>query len=503
MAKSITKFVCQECGYDSPQWLGKCPECGAWNSLKEFHEAKVKASSGRNFASSSGLSSQSNTPKMLKEITLSETSRFTTGFGEMDTVLGGGIVPGSVILLAGDPGIGKSTLLLQLALNVASNSVISSEAESRNLSQQPKRKNPNESLKNEFGETDPSTPNASPSTVRYLASQKSLGMTNKKVLYISGEESVEQIKLRASRIEGALENENLLLVSLSNTDAAAEIIEQEKPSLVIIDSVQTMESEALDGLSGSVGQVRYAATRFIRTAKNFGIPVIIVGHVTKEGMVAGPMVLSHMVDTVMFLEGEKFTSTRLLRSLKNRFGPVDEVGVFAMESGGMIEIKNPEQLFLTKRDTPTPGSVLTVVMEGTRPFLIEIQALVVYSKLPMPRRVAAGIDHKRLELLLAVLQKHCQLNVDSMDVFVNVAGGLKVSDPAIDAAICLAVFGSLKNVSLSETVGIAEVGLLGEMRNVGGIDKRIREAEKLGFKQIISAKRYKNLREVLKNVIPA
>ncbi len=468
MPKMITKFVCQECGYDSPQYLGKCPECGTWNSLKEFHETKGKGSNVRNSAGGFVQSDQSNSPKMLKEITLSETSRLTTGFGEMDTVLGGGIVPGSVILLAGDPGIGKSTLLLQLALNVAggSDGIL----------------NDSEGSSQEDSSSLPQNDN------------------NKKVLYISGEESVEQIKLRASRIENALENENLLLLALSDSDKAAEIIEQKKPSLVVVDSIQTMDSEALEGLSGSVGQVRYATTRFIRAAKIFGIPIIIVGHVTKEGMVAGPMVLSHMVDTVMFLEGEKFTSTRLLRSLKNRFGPVDEVGVFAMESGGMIEIKNPEQLFLTKRDMPTPGSVLTVVMEGTRPFLIEIQALVVYSKLPMPRRVVSGIDHRRVELLLAVLQKHCHLNVDAMDVFVNVAGGLKVNDPAADSAICLAIFASLKNISLEKMVGIAEVGLLGELRNVGGLDKRIREAEKLGFQQIISIKTYKNLRDVLEKL---
>lgn len=439
MPKTTTKFVCQECGYDSPQWLGKCPECGTWNSMKEFHEQK-----GRKSQSGMLTSSTNTKPVTLQEINLETVTRMHSGFGEMDNVLGGGIVPGSVILLAGDPGIGKSTLLLQMALTVA------------------KDKN--------------------------------------KVLYISGEESVEQIKLRASRVKDALENKNLLLVSLSDSDKAVEIIEQEKPSLVVVDSIQTMESSSLEGMSGSVGQVRYATTQFIRTAKTTAIPIIIVGHVTKEGMVAGPMVLSHMVDTVLFLEGEKFTKTRLLRSLKNRFGPVDEVGVFTMEGEGMTEVSNPEQLFLTTRNEPTPGSVLTVIMEGTRPFLIEIQALVVYSKLPMPRRVASGIDYKRIELLLAVLQKQCKVSIDTMDVFVNVAGGLKVSDPAIDLAICLAVYSSLKNIALHETVGVAEVGLLGELRGVGGIEKRIKEAQKLGFKNIITSSKYTSLPLVLQDL---
>lgn len=437
MSKTITRFVCQECGYDTPQFMGKCPECGQWNTLKEFHEQKSKSGARISYSQNA----QSLTPKTLQDITISSTDRILTGFDEMDSVLGGGIVPGSITLLAGDPGIGKSTLLLQLCLQIAA--------------------------------------------------------TGKKVLYISGEESVEQIKLRASRIEGALENTNLLLLSLTDTDTAAKSIEHEKPSLAIIDSIQTMESELLDGMSGSVGQVRFATSSFMKTAKTIAIPIILVGHVTKDGMVAGPMVLSHMVDTVLFLEGEKFTKTRILRSLKNRFGPVDEVGVFTMEGSGMNEVKNPEQLFLTKREEQVPGSVLVVIMEGTRPFLIEIQALVVYSKLPMPRRVASGVDHKRLELLLAVLQKQCRLNVETYDVYVNVAGGLKVTDPAVDLGVCLAIFSSLKNKPLEDTVGIAEVGLLGELRGVGGIEKRVKEAQKLGFKHIITSNDFRNLSQVI------
>lgn len=490
MPKTITKFVCQECGYDSPQWLGKCPECGSWNSFKEFRESKAVAKASRGGATSFPLASVDIKPQLLKDITLHETSRMLTGFSEMDTVMGGGIVPGSVTLLAGDPGIGKSTLLLQLALNAAAGTRSSSHF-SETLGEQPRSvKSARQSDVAGFEQKKKADFNA----------QKNGITSGLKVLYISGEESVEQIKLRAARIAGALENTNLFLVSLTDVDAIVGLIEQEKPSLVVIDSIQTMESQALDGLSGSVGQVRYATTAFIRAAKTLKVPVIIVGHVTKEGMVAGPMVLSHMVDTVLFLEGEKFTATRLLRSFKNRFGPVDEVGVFTMAGEGMQEVKNPEELFLTKRKEAVPGSVSVVVMEGTRPFLIEIQALAVYSKLAMPRRVAAGIDHKRLELLLAVLQKQCKLNVDSYDVFVNVAGGLKVTDPAVDIGICLAVFSSLKNRPLGKVVGIAEVGLLGELRGVGNLDKRVREAKKLGFKTIITPQSHTSMVQVLQSL---
>jgi DNA repair protein RadA/Sms len=327
-----------------------------------------------------------------------------------------------------------------------------------------------------------------------------LARKKKKVLYVSGEESVEQIKMRAERIAAKNKlgsDDNLLLLALTDTDAIVEQIGDIKPDLVIVDSIQTIESQNVSGLSGSVGQVRYSALQFVRSAKQNNIPVVIVGHVTKEGMVAGPMVLSHMVDTVLFLEGEKFAKTRLLRSFKNRFGPVDEVGIFLMEEEGMIEAKNPEQLFLTEHHEKVPGSVLVSTLEGSRAFLVELQALTVSSKLPMPRRVVSGVDPRRVELLLAVLQKHCRLPLDSMDVFVNVAGGMKLSDPAIDLGICLAVYSSLQNVTLDTTVGIAEVGLLGELRMVNGLEKRTREAVKMGLKKIITPKSHKTLREVI------
>jgi DNA repair protein RadA/Sms len=321
-----------------------------------------------------------------------------------------------------------------------------------------------------------------------------------KILYISAEESEEQIKLRADRINSYSKksNSNMLLVASTNTDLVCEIIQKAKPTLVIIDSIQTMESENVSSFSGSVGQVRYGAFQFIKIAKTFGIPIVMVGHVTKEGMVAGPMVLSHMVDTVLFLEGEKFTKTRILRSLKNRFGPVDEIGLFAMEESGVKELNSPEQLFLSKaNDNAVSGSILSVTMEGSRAFLVEIQALVVNSKLPIPRRVASGIDYKRLELLLAVLQKHCNIPLAAMDVFVNVAGGIKLSDPGTDLSICLAIISSFQNIKLSNRVAIGEVGLLGELRKANSMEKRIKEAQKLGFKNIISSNKFKTLREAM------
>ena len=439
MKKSLASFVCQECGYESVSYLGKCPECGNWNSLKEFRT--IGSSTSVSLRSQAGSSLRSSAPKKLSEVFYEEKERLKTGFSEMDTVLGGGIVRGSVTLIAGDPGIGKSTLLLQTALNISS-----------------------------------------PNTV----------------LYISGEESEEQIKLRAQRISSKIGE--LLVLSMTNTDAINEVIAEVKPSLVIIDSIQTIESERLEGLAGSVGQVRYAAFSFVKTAKTFGIPIFIVGHVTKEGMVAGPMVLSHMVDTVLFLEGERFTRTRVLRSLKNRFGPIDEVGIFSMEEEGLVEEKNPEGMFVSEKKEAVPGSVLVSTLEGSRAFLIEIQALVVFSKFPMPKRVASGVDQKRLELLLAVLQKHARLPLESMDVFVNVAGGLKITDPAVDLGICLSIFSSLKNKALSRTVSIAEVGLLGELRTVSGLEKRIKQAQKLGFKKIVTSKTHRSLGEVINSL---
>lgn len=470
MAKQKISFVCQECGYDTPSWYGKCPECGAWNSFKEVKFANPTTTTAGFVQPASSVLP----PQKLGNIAYSKSSRIGTEFEELNTVLGGGIVLGSATLLAGDPGVGKSTLLLQLCLSLAN--------------------------------------------------------VGKKVLYVAGEESAEQVKMRAERISAivnkidkltinpttlplrgaskngerkkktreSLANENLYLIATSDPDAAITHVENEKPDLVVVDSIQTMQSGNVAGLSGSVSQVRYAALQYIRAAKTLQIPVILVGHVTKEGMVAGPMVLSHMVDTVLFLEGEKSVSTRILRSLKNRFGPVDEVGIFIMEEAGMMEVKNPEQIFLREGDLNVPGSVLVATLEGSRSFLVELQALAVYSKLAMPRRVVSGVDQRRVELLLAVLQKHIRLPLENHDIFVNVAGGLKISDPGIDLGICLAVYSSLKNLALMNTVGIAEVGLLGELRGVNGLEKRVREAKKLGYKEIITASSHKFLSDVIK-----
>lgn len=437
--KKTTSFVCQECGYESPAFLGKCPECGEWNTLREFTISRPTAGK----KTDAQASKSSSTPKLISDIQYKKTGRILTDFSEADSVLGGGIVPGSVTLLAGDPGIGKSTLLLQIAYNIA----------------------------------------------------KQKGNS---VLYISGEESEEQIKLRAERILKSTKDVNLFLLSLNNPDEIIEILEKTRPTLAIVDSIQTMESESLPGLSGSVGQVRYGALQLSKAAKLLGIPVILVGHVTKEGTIAGPMILSHMVDAVLFLEGEKTTGTRILRSFKNRFGPVDEVGIFSMEGEGMVEVKNLEMLFLSKKPNHAPGSVTVATLEGTRAFLVEIQALVVFTKSQFPKRVSLGIDYKRLELLLAVLQKHCKLPLDTCDVFVNVAGGLKLSDPATDLGICLAIFSSYKNFPLPKTVGIAEIGLLGELRNVSSLEKRMKVAKSLGFSNIISPSNFDYLSLVLK-----
>ena len=462
--KSTTSYVCEVCGYDSPAYMGKCPECGSWNSLRE-----IKTQNANLKTTSLSLKFENLEPKKLSEIKFEKKYRFSSGFSEMDNVLGGGIVPGSVSLLAGDPGIGKSTLLLQLALNIAGTTSSTGTK---------------------------STTSKSPRDTRDTFD------TRGTVLYISGEESQQQIKLRALRFASDQKNkrgeDSLLLISMTNSDAAVDIISSIVPSLVVIDSIQVMESENLTGLSGSVGQVRYAAGEFIKTAKRLNIPIIIVGHVTKEGMVAGPMVLSHMVDTVLFLEGEKFTSLRILRCLKNRFGPIDEVGVFNMDEQGMSEVKNPEQIFLTANKQKEAGSVLTATLEGSRSFLVEIQALTVFSKLPYPRRVASGIDSRRLELLLAVLQKHSRLPIDTQDIYVNVAGGMKLSDPGGDLAICLSIFSSLKNLPIPSTVAISEVGLLGELRNVAQFSKRAKEAKKLGFTKIIGADKVKTLNEAIK-----
>lgn len=434
MAK--TSYVCSSCGYESGKWYGKCPECSNWNTFTEVQVLeKVKKS-----ASVIDLTS-SKTPQLLSKVKSIRSQRISTRFSEFDRVLGGGIVPGSAILLSGDPGVGKSTLLLELAKNLA--------------------------LKD-------------------------------RVLYISGEESESQIKIRAERL-GVKSDENLFVFSNGDIDQVIEAAESQKPGLLIVDSIQTMSSANFPGYAGALPQIRHAISRLVSFAKKNSVPVFIVGHVTKEGEVAGPMLLSHMVDCVLYLEGQIGVNTRVLRSFKNRFGDTSEVGIFSMEETGMKQVD--ESLFFTqKKDNQVPGSCLTVVMEGTRPILVEIQALVVPSNLSFSRRVANGISDKRLELLLAVIQKHAKLPVDRFDVYVNVVGGLKITETASDLAVCLSIASSFKNRPVKQGVAIGEIGLLGEIKNVSNQVSRTKEAQKLGFKNVLSPSRFSFLHDIIKTI---
>jgi DNA repair protein RadA/Sms len=431
-----SKYVCQQCGYESTGWLGKCPECGTWNSLVEtVTEVGSKSQSGR--LRKNATASQSKIQK-LSEIKSGATKRLSTKISELDRVLGGGLVPGQVVLIAGEPGIGKSTLLLQLSNNLGN------------------------------------------------------------VLYVCGEESVNQIKVRADRL--GIRKANIDLLESTDVDSVVDSIDN--PTAIIVDSIQTMTTSDLSGMAGSVGQVRECAFRLLKAAKEKNIPLFLVGHVTKEGTVAGPAVLAHIVDTVLWFEGDKTLTTRVLRAVKNRFGPTDEVGVFEMQDKGLMPVADLEKAFLEKGVKNVSGSVVTSVMQGTRPLLVEIQALIVPTKLAIPRRVAQGIDSRRLELLLAVLTRRCGLPVYDYDVFVNVAGGLKITEPASDLAICLAVASSYYDKPINnKTIAVGEVGLLGEVREVVAQDKRLKEARRLGFSEEISSKTDKFLQSALKKFV--
>lgn len=422
MAKAKkTVFFCQECGYESPKWMGQCPGCKSWNTFVEEtvgpSQTKHQEAAGRKKAE----------PVALSEISLDEEDRIHTGIKELDRVLGGGIVQGSMTLVGGDPGIGKSTLLLQVCRN--------------------------------------------------LADQVS-------VLYISGEESLKQIKLRAQRI-GAF-GDRLRLLCETNLDMIRQVIEKEKPTVVVIDSIQTMYNEEVSSAPGSVSQVRESTGVLLQIAKGLGVSVFIVGHVTKDGNVAGPRVLEHMVDTVLYFEGDRHASYRILRGVKNRFGSTNEIGVFEMREEGLVEVENPSEFMLAGRPEGASGSVVACSMEGTRPILIEIQALVCASNFGMPRRTAAGTDYNRVNLLMAVLEKRLGLHLSASDAYVNIAGGIRMNEPAVDLGILLAVVSSYKDIVIDDKVLVfGEVGLSGEVRAVSMAEQRVQEAKKLGFTTVI------------------
>jgi len=431
--KLKTIYICSQCGIQTPKWSGQCLKCNAWNSLVED-----VINVGKKEKTVSAIAAKPTIT--IKNIQKKE--RLITEISEFDRVVGGGFMSDSVVLLAGDPGIGKSTLTLQICGRMA-----------------------------EIG---------------------------RRVLYFSGEESVDQISDRANRLK--IKNP-INLINLNSLESILATIEAEKPGFVVVDSVQVMASEELPSQAGSISQVRYVTEQLMQVAKTQNISILLIGHVNKEGNLAGPQVLTHLVDTVLFLEGDRFHQFRLLRATKNRFGAVDEVGVFVMSEVGLTEVKNPSALFLEGRAENPIGSVIVPVLEGTRTFLVEVQALTSYTHFGYPKRTASGIDLNRLNIILAVLERYAKIKLDNTDVFVNVVGGLKLSEPAIDLAIAMAVASSKTKKPLpSDLVVMGEVGLSGEVRNVTQMEKRLKEAEKLGFKQILSAKQVKSVAQAVKKI---
>lgn len=442
MVKLRSIYACQQCNYEQTRWFGKCPECGEWNSAVETVVEKG-SSSKKSTRGTSGK--KSGKYVNLDKVTKKSTKRSLTKISELDRVLGGGLVDGQVILIAGEPGIGKSTILMQVAENLDN------------------------------------------------------------VVYASGEESVHQLKIRADRL--GIQSKKIKVMEETDIDVVIDSIQslngKDFPSALIIDSVQTMQTSDLSGMAGSVGQVKECAYRLVRMAKNKNIPVFIVGHVTKQGNIAGPAVLMHIVDTVLWFEGEKNLTLRLLRAVKNRFGPTDEVGVFSMDDKGLESVSNPEGIFLTDTKENLAGLAIASIMEGTRPILVEIQALVVESKIAYPKRIAQGVDGKRFELLLAVIQRRLGLPLFGYDCYISVSGGINIkNDPSADLAICMAIVSSYQDKSLPKgSIAIGEVGLLGDLREVVAQEKRVKEAKRLGYKTVISRKSSKYLREAVKKYL--
>lgn len=417
MSKNKIKYVCSNCGYESLRWIGKCPNCDSWNSFSEELIEDKKATKNSSIAEAKITKLNMNHPESEE--------RIKTNIVEFDRVLGGGLMPGSVVLIGGDPGIGKSTLVMQAASKITED-----------------------------------------------------------VLYVTGEESVNQISLRAKRLK--VSNEKISLMTETDLDIILSAIQNNQPKVVIVDSIQTTYKPDFDNAPGTVTQIRECTVELMRLAKKNQCAIIIVGHVTKEGMIAGPKVLEHVVDTVLQFEGERSYSYRVLRAQKNRFGSTNEIGIFEMHDDGLHEVKNPSEIFLSERDKKTTGSVVTSSIEGTRPILLEVQALVTPSSFGNPQRVATGFDYRRLSILLAVLEKRANLRLSAQNVFLNIAGGIRIDEPAVDLAVCIAIASNfLDKYAKNDTVVIGEIGLGGEVRSVNHVEKRIQEADKLGFKKII------------------
>ena len=432
MPKAKTQFFCQSCGHEAPKWLGKCPSCGSWNS---FVEEVVTKGSNKNEWRQESTKSRTLQPKTLDEIESGSEIRIATGDQELDRVLGGGIVPGSLILIGGEPGIGKSTLMLQVGL----------------------------------------------------------ALKNLKTLYVSGEESEQQIKMRALRLGFDITTKNFYTLTETNTKNVFLAIESLEPQLVIIDSIQTLFSNLMESTPGSIGQVRQCAGELMKFAKETNTPVFLVGHITKDGTLAGPKVLEHMVDTVLQFEGDQHLAYRILRTTKNRFGSTAEIGIYEMLSTGLRQVNNPSEILISQKDGPQSGATIGATLEGNRPLLIEVQSLVSPASYGTPQRTPTGFDQKRLNMLLAVLEKRCGFRMGTQDVFLNMAGGIRVEDPAIDLAICMSIISSMEEFAVSDKFSFAaEIGLGGELRAVNRVEQRISEAEKLGFERIYVSKFNKN-----------